>query len=134
MNGDLKLMTIRPELLDELIKDYKNPEDLIGENGILKQLTKALIEKAMNAELTHELGYEEHSKFDKSTSNRRNGKSEKTISSKHGEMRLEIPRDREGSFEPQIIKKHERRFDGFDAFDFIALFTRTFNPRNPITH
>ena len=85
-------MTIRKELLDELIKDYKNPEDLIGENGILKQLTKALLERAMEAELTHELRYEKHDRNSaKETDNRRNGTSRKTVKSKHGEIELEVP-------------------------------------------
>ena len=82
-------MEIKPEILDELIKGYKNPEDLLGEQGLLKQLTKALLERAMSAELTHELGYDKHSKAaNKPTANRRNGTSEKTVSSKHGEMQI----------------------------------------------
>ena len=108
-------MTIRKEVLDELIKDYKNPEDLLGENGLLKKLTKALLERAMNAELTHELGFEKNDKSAlKENGNRRNGTSQKTVKSKHGEIELDIPRDRSSEFEPQIIKKHQRRFDGFD--------------------
>jgi transposase-like protein len=108
-------MTIRKELLDELIKDYKSPEDLIGKNGILKQLTKALLERTMEAELTHELGFEKHDRSSsKETANRRNGTSRKTVKSKHGEIELEIPRDRASDFEPQIIPKHTRRFEGFD--------------------
>src|SRR5687767_13222536 len=107
-------MEIKKEILDELIKGYKNPEDLLGEQGLLKQLTKALLERAMAAELTHELGFEKHDKTEKSTNNRRNGSSPKAVSSKHGEMQIEVPRDRAGEFEPQIIKKRQRRFDGFD--------------------
>ena len=80
-------MEIRKEILDELIKDYKNPEDLLGENGLLKQLTKALLERAMNAELTHELGFERNDKSScKENGNRRNGTSPKTVKSKHGEI------------------------------------------------
>ena len=97
-------MEIKPEILDELIKGYKNPEDLLGDNGLLKQLTKALLERAMNAELTHELGYEKHSKAEKPSPNRRNGSSAKTVSSKHGEMEILVPRDRAGEFESRIIK------------------------------
>lgn len=108
-------MEIKPEILDELIKGYRNPEDLIGENGLLKQLTKALLERAMSAEMTHQLGYEKGEKASgKPTENRRNGSSAKTVSSKNGEMQIAVPRDRAGEFEPQIIKKHQRRFDGFD--------------------
>jgi len=90
-------MEIKPEILDELIKGYKNPEDLLGENGLLKQLTKALLERAMAAELTHELGYEKHNKaVEKPTVNRRNGSSPKSVSSKHGEMQISIPPEPHG--------------------------------------
>ena len=116
-------MDIRPELLDELIKDYKNPEDLTGENGLLKQFTKALPERAAAAELTHEFGYDKHSKADKPTQNRRNGVSAKTVASKHGELQLGVPRDRNAEFEPQIVKKNQRRFDGFDGL-ILSLYSR----------
>lgn len=108
-------MPIKKEILDELIKDYKNPEDLLGENGLLKQLTKALLERAMDAELTRELGFEKNDRQTvKETSNRRKGSTNKTVKSRHGEIDLQIPRDRENEFEPVIVKKHQRRFDGFD--------------------
>ena len=82
-------MKIRKEILDELIRDYKNPEDLLGEDGLLKQLTKALLERAMQAELTHDLGYEKNDKSSlKENGNRRNGTSAKTVKSKHGEIEL----------------------------------------------
>jgi putative transposase len=127
-------MTIRKELLDELIKDYKNPEDLIGENGILKQLTKALLERAMEAELTHELGFEKHDRSSsKESDNRRNGTSRKTVKSKHGEIELEIPRDRASDFEPQIIPKHTRRFEGFDN-TILSLYSRGLSTRDIKAH
>lgn len=127
-------MEIRKEILDELIKDYKNPEDLIGENGLLKQLTKALLERAMAAELTHELGFERHDKSSlKENNNRRNGTSAKTVKSKHGEIQLSIPRDREGEFEPVIIKKHQRRFDGFDEA-ILSLYSRGLSTREIKAH
>src|SRR5678815_1507541 len=126
-------MEIRKELLDELIKDYKNPEDLIGENGILKQLTKALLERAMEAELTHELGYEKNARSEGSTSNRRNGHSSKRVRSKHGEIDLEVPRDRESEFEPVLIKKHQRRFDGFDDL-ILSLYARGVSTRDIRSH
>ena len=107
-------MEIKKELLDELIKDYKKPEDLVGETGLLKQLTKALIERAMNAELTHHLGYEKHDPAGYNSGNSRNGTSPKTVKGEFGEIALETPRDRNGSFEPQIVPKHQTRFDGFD--------------------
>jgi len=127
-------MTIRKEILDELIRDYKNPEDLLGENGLLKQLTKALLERAMNAELTHELGFERNDKSSlKENGNRRNGTSAKTVKSKHGEIELDIPRDRQSDFEPVIIKKHQRRFDGFDDA-ILSLYSRGLSTRDIKAH
>lgn len=127
-------MEIRKEVLDELIRDYKNPEDLLGENGLLKQLTKALLERAMAAELTHELGFAKNDKgVVKETANRRNGTSQKTVRSKHGEIQLEIPRDREAEFEPVIIGKHQRRFDGFDDL-ILSLYSRGLSTREIRSH
>lgn len=127
-------MTISKEVLDELIKDYKTPEDLLGENGLLKQLTKALLERAMEAELTHELGFEKNDKSSrKQTGNRRNGTSAKTVKSKHGEIELEIPRDRDSQFEPRIVKKHQRRFDGFDDL-ILSLYSRGLSTREIKSH
>jgi putative transposase len=127
-------MEIKKEILDELIKDYKNPEDLLGENGLLKQLTKALLERAMQAELTHELGFaKDDRQAIKETTNRRNGTSQKTVKSKHGEINLEIPRDRESEFEPVIVKKHQRRFDGFDDL-ILSLYSRGLSTREIKSH
>lgn len=127
-------MEIRKEILDELIKGYKNPEDLIGENGLLKQLTKSLLERAMAAELTHELGFERYDKSSlKENGNRRNGTSSKTVRSKHGEIELEIPRDRNSEFEPVIVKKHQRRFDGFDD-TILSLYSRGLSTREIKAH
>lgn len=116
-------MPITREVLDELLKDYKTPEDLLGENGVLKGLTKALIERAMEAELTHELGYGKHEVAGYNSGNSRNGKTSKTVTGKQGTMRIEVPRDRLGEFEPRIISKHQRRFDGFDD-KIISLYAR----------
>ena len=127
-------MEISKEVLDELIRDYKNPEDLLGENGLLKQLTKALLERGMDAELTHELGFaKDDRRAVKDTGNRRNGTSAKTVKSKHGAIELEIPRDRESEFEPQIIRKHQRRFDGFDDL-ILSLYSRGLSTREIKAH
>jgi len=107
-------MAIDDKLLDELLKDYKKPEDLTGEKGLLKQLTKRLIERAMSAEMSQHLGYEKHSPEGKNGGNSRNGYSTKTIRSDSGEFDIDQPRDRDGTFEPQIIKKHQKSFNGFD--------------------
>lgn len=127
-------MEIRKEILDELISGYKNPEDLIGDNGLLKQLTKALLERAMEAELTHELGYEKNDKKSiKGSGNRRNGTSAKLVRSKHGEISLEVPRDRDAEFEPVLIKKHQRRFDGFDDM-ILSLYSKGMSTRDIRSH
>lgn len=116
-------MTIRKEILDELLKDYKNPEDITGENGLLKQLSKAVLERALEGEMTHYLGYKKHGKEQKDSDNRRNGKTSKKLKTKDGEMRIVIPRDRNGRFVPKIVPKHKRRFDGFDQ-KIISMYAR----------
>ena len=126
-------MAIRDELLDELLKEYKDPEDLFGKNGIFKELKKRLIEKAMDAEITHHLGYEKHSPSGKNTGNSRNGKSPKTIKSDSGEIPIVVPRDRNGSFEPRIVKKNQTRFDGFDE-KIISMYARGMTTRDIQAH
>ena len=107
-------MTIRKELLDELLKDYKSPEDLLGPGGLLKRLTGALVERALEAELTEHLGYEKHEPQGRGTGNSRNGATRKTLRTDEGPLTVSVPRDRAASFEPQIVGKHQRHFDGFD--------------------
>jgi len=126
-------MTIDNELIDDLLKDYKKPEDLIGENGLLKQLTKRLLERAMAAELTSHVGYEKHDPVGNNSGNSRNGKSGKTLKGSFGRMPLEVPRDRNGTFEPQIIEKHQTRFTGFDD-NIISLYSRGLTTREIQEH
>jgi putative transposase len=126
-------MPIKDELLDELLKEYKNPEDLIGKDGILKQLTKRLVEKAMESELTHHLGYDKNSPAGKNTGNTGNGTSSKTIKGDFGELPIAVPRDRNGDFNPQIIKKNQTRFDGFDD-KIISLYARGMTTRDIQAH
>jgi len=121
-------MPIRKELLDELLKGYQQPEDLLGEEGLLQELTKALVQRALDGELTHHLGYEKYSPEGKNTGNSRNGKSPKKIKGKRGEMEIEVPRDRNGEFEPQLIKKGQTRFDGFDD-KIISMYARGMTTR-----
>jgi putative transposase len=121
-------MEIKKEVLDELIKGYEKPEDLIGESGLLKQLTKALLERAMNAELTHHLGYEKHDPAGYHSGNSRNGTSPKTVKGEFGEMVVETPRDRNGSFDPQILPKRQTRFDGFDD-KIVSMYARGMTTR-----
>src|SRR5471032_1737443 len=106
-----------PELLklaDSLLVNYKKPEDLIGENGLLKQLTKMLVERALEAEMADHLGHDKSDPVTNVTGNARNGHSAKTLKGEFGELPLEIPRDRQGAFEPQLITKHQTRWTGFD--------------------
>jgi putative transposase len=125
--------SIDNELIDSLLKNYKKPEDLIGENGLLKQLTKQLLERAMAAELTEHVGYEKHDASGNNSGNSRNGKSAKTLTGTFGELTLETPRDRNGTFEPQIIEKHQTRFTGFDA-NILSLYARGLSTREIQEH
>jgi putative transposase len=126
-------MTIDNELIDNLLKDYKKPADLIGENGLLKQLTKQLLERAMAAEMTEHVGYDKNDAIGNNSGNSRNGKSAKTIKGSFGTMPLEVPRDRNGTFEPQIIEKHQTRFTGFDE-NIISLYSRGMSTREIQQH
>jgi len=121
-------MAIDNELIDKLLKDYKKPEDLVGENGLLKELTKRLLERAMSAEMTEHVGYEKHDATGDNTGNSRNGTSAKTLKGSFGTMPIEVPRDRNGTFEPQIIEKHQTRFTGFDD-NIISLYARGLSTR-----
>ena len=121
-------MALNDDLLDKLIEGYQKPEDLVGENGLLKQLTKALIERAMKAELTHHLGYEKNAPEGRGSGNSRNGKSRKKLKGDFGEISIEVPRDREGQFDPKIVPKHQRRFDGFDD-KILSMYARGMTTR-----
>ena len=125
-------MDIKDELLDELLKGYKNPDDLVGNGGILDQLTKRLLDRVMQGEMTHNLGYEKNGRADK-TENRRNGSTTKKVTTKTGEITVEVPRDREASFEPTMVKKHQRRFDGFDA-KILSMYSRGMTVRDIKEH
>jgi transposase-like protein len=107
-------MAITKEVLDELLKEYHGPDDFYGPDGIMKRLSKALIERMMAAELTEQIGYEKNESGEKPTENRRNGKSSKTLRTDQGPMEIAVPRDRNGEFEPQVIPKHQREWRGFD--------------------
>ncbi len=120
-------MEIKDELIAELLKDYKKPEDLIGKDGLLREITKRLIEKAMDAELTGHLGYEKNDAG--GNGNSRNGRGKKTLITAQGKIPIEPPRDRDGTFEPQIVRKRERRFDGFDD-KIMAMYARGMTVRN----
>jgi len=126
-------MALDKELIDKLLEGYQKPEDLVGQNGLLKQLTKALVERAMNAELTHHLGYEKNDPDGRGSGNSRNGSSRKKLTGDFGQIDIEVPRDREGEFEPQIVGKHQRRFDGFDD-KILSMYARGMSTREIQEH
>jgi putative transposase len=121
-------MPITPKVLDEILKDYEKPEDLFSENGLLQQLTKALVERALNGEMTHHLGYEKHSPSGNNSGNSRNGTTPKTLKGKRGQVEIEVPRDRNAEFEPQLVKKSQTHFDGLDE-KIISLYARGMTTR-----
>lgn len=115
-------------LLDELLKGYTNPKDILGEHGLLKQLTRRLVERALEAEMTAHLGYAPHAPEGRGSGNSRNGKSAKTIQTETGPLAIEVPRDRNGDFEPQLVSKRQRRLEGFDE-KVLALYARGLSTR-----
>ena len=121
-------MTIKQEILDELLKDYKNPADLLGKGGIIEQLQKRLLETVLEGEMTHHLGYDKNDPEGNNTGNSRNGKTRKRVKSKDKEMDVIIPRDRNSQFNPTILPKNSRRFDGFDD-KIISLYARGMTTR-----
>jgi putative transposase len=121
-------MAVDLKLIDKLLADYRKPEDIVGENGLLKQLTKALLERAMQAEMTDHLGYEKHDPAGNNSGNSRNGETTKTLEGDLGELPLETPRDRNGSYEPKIISKGQTRFTGFDD-KIISMYARGMSTR-----
>jgi putative transposase len=124
---------IRPELLDELLSGYSKPEDLTGPDGLLKRLTGALVNRAMHAELDEHLGYDKGGHPPEGQGNRRNGKGGKRVRTDQGEVDIEVPRDRDGTFEPQLVPKHQRHFDGFDD-KIISMYARGMSTRDIRAH
>jgi len=126
-------MTVSNELIDSLLADYKTPEDLIGEHGLLKQLTKRLIERALEAEMAEHLGHGKHEPIANPAGNARNGRSKKTLKGEFGELPIKIPRDRLASFEPQLVPKHQTRWAGFDD-KILSLYARGMTVREIKAH
>jgi putative transposase len=118
--------------LDELIAG-KSTAEIVGPDGLLKQLTKALLERAMSADLAHHLGYGKHEPEGRGSGNSRNGQSRKTVQGDFGEVEIAIPRDRNSSFEPKILPKHQRRFAGFDD-KILSLYARGLTTREIQSH
>jgi putative transposase len=121
------------ELIDELLAGARTEEEIAGQGGLLSQLTKRLVERAMEVELTDHLGYEPHQEPPGGAGNTRNGSTSKTLITESGQVRIDTPRDRAGSFGPQIVRKRQRRFEGFDE-KILALYSRGLSTRDIEAH
>src|ERR1035438_9940457 len=126
-------MAIEKELLDKLLAEYQKPEDIIGENGLLKELRKQLRAPAMSAELSGHLGFAKHDPAGHNSGNTRNGVMKKTLKGDFGEMELETPRDRKGTFAPKIVAKGQTRFTGFDD-KIVSMYARGMTTRDIEAH
>jgi putative transposase len=121
------------ELVDELLAGARTEEEIVGPGGLLSQLTRRLVERAMEVELTDHLGYEPHQEPPGGVGNTRNGSTSKMLVTEHGAVEVKTPRDRDGSFEPQIVRKRQRRFEGFDD-KILALYSRGLSTRDIEAH
>src|SRR5262245_59810529 len=121
------------EVIDELLAGARTEEEIVGPGGVLAQLTKRLVERALQAELTDHLGYEPHQEPPGGTGNTRNGSTPKTLQTEQGPVEIRTPRDRRGSFEPQLVRKGQRRFQGFDD-KILALYSRGLSTRDIEAH
>jgi transposase-like protein len=120
-------------LIDELLKGCKGPEEILGKNGLLKRMNARFMERALNGELTEHLGYAPHERGEEPRTNSRNGTSPKTVITESGAVDLKVPRDRDGSFEPVLVPKGQRRLEGFDE-KVIALYARGLTTREIQAH
>jgi putative transposase len=120
-------------LIDELLAGARTEEEIVGPGGLLAELTRRLVERAMAAELTDQLGYERHQEPPGGTGNTRNGSTPKTLLTEHGAVPIKTPRDRAGTFEPKIVRKGQRRFEGFDE-KILALYSRGLSTRDIEAH
>jgi putative transposase len=121
------------ELVDELLAGARSEEEIVGPGGLLAQLTKRLVERAMDVELTEHLGYEHGQSPPGGVGNTRNGSTPKTLVTEHGPVRIDTPRDRSSTFEPKVVRKRQRRFEGFDE-KIIALYARGLSVRDIQAH
>jgi putative transposase len=121
------------ELIDELLAGARTEAQIVAPGGLLADLTRRLVERALSAELTEHLGYEPHQEPLGGTGNTRNGTTPKTLVTEHGPVAIKTPRDRNGSFEPQIVRKGQRRFEGFDD-KILALYARGLSTRDIEAH
>jgi putative transposase len=124
---------ISDEVIDELLAGASTEEEIAGPGGLLAELTKRLVERAMEVELTDHVGYESHCEPPGGAENTRNGTTPKTLITEHGKVQIDAPRDRDGSFDPKIVRKRQRRFVGFDE-KILALYSRGLSVRDIQAH
>src|SRR5437763_7290601 len=124
---------IPDEVIDQLLAGAETEQEIAGPGGLLARLTKRLVERAMEVELTDHLGYEPHAEPPGGAENTRNGSSPKTLVTEHGQVDIDAPRDRDGSFQPKIVRKRQRRFEGFDD-KILALYSRGLSTRDISAH
>ena len=124
---------ISNEMIDELLAGASTEQEIAGPGGLLAELTKRLVERAMEVELTDHVGYEPHQEPPGGAGNTRNGTTPKTLITEHGKVQIDAARDRDGSFQPQIVKKRQRRFEGFDD-KILALYSRGLSTRDISAH
>jgi putative transposase len=117
------------ELVDQLLAGASSEEEIVGPGGLLSQLTQRLVERALEVEITDHVGYAPHQEPPGGAGNTRNGKTRKTLQTEHGPVEIRAPRDRDGSFEPQLVRKRQRRFEGFDE-KILALYGRGMSTRD----
>ncbi len=125
-----------PDKLDKLITELTKDataEELLKDSGLLKELKKRLLETALEAEMTEHLGYEKHSPDGRGTGNSRNGKTSKRVIGANGDLDIEVPRDRKGDFEPQLVRKRQVRLEGFDD-KVLSLYARGMTTRELQDH
>jgi putative transposase len=122
-------VTLKPELVEELLKAVKNPNDLFGPEGLFHRLKAALMERMLDAELTEHLGFERNAIEGRGKSNSRNGYTNKRVQTETGPVEIRVPRDRAGTFEPQLVSKYQRRLEGFDD-KVLALYARGMSVRD----
>jgi putative transposase len=115
-------------LLDELLKEYTDSKEILGEHGLLRQLTRRVVERAWEADLIAHLGYEPHARTGRSSGNCRKGKSKQTVQTETAQFDIDVPRDRASRGEPQVVKKRQRRLEGFDD-KVLAWYARGLSPR-----
>jgi len=126
-------MPISDELIAQLLEGCSSPDDIVGEDGLLKQLTKKVAERALEVEMDQHLGYAKHDPVGKNTGNSRNGKASKSVRSIHGEVDLDVPRDRNGTFEPKLVPKGVQQLHGFDD-RITSLYARDMTTRDIQAH